>query len=41
MFLDSNFGATLDEIKKDGFEITEEIKIDLSVEIMQSIWRNK
>lgn len=30
--LDSNFGATLDEIKKDGFEITEEIKIDLSVD---------
>ena len=30
--LDSNFGATLDEIKKDGFEITEEIKINLGID---------
>lgn len=32
--LDKNFGTTLDEIRKDGFEIHDEIKIDLEADTL-------
>ena len=32
--LDKNFGTTLDEIRKDGFEVHDEIKIDLEADTL-------
>lgn len=32
--LDKNFGTTLDEIRKDGFEVHDEIKIDLTTDTL-------
>ncbi len=34
--LDKNFGQTLDEIKKDGFRIDEEVKIQMDAETLES-----
>ena len=34
--LDKNFGQTLDEIKKDGFRIDEEVKIEMDAKTLES-----
>ncbi len=34
--LDKNFGETLEEIKKDGFHVSEEVKIEMDAETLES-----